>query len=130
MGINNASNVAISGVGGAGANWLDGQGAGWWEGKSNGTLRVTPGHLVETMWSTDIEISGVTLLDSPFWNTHLWSSQRIWVHDVAVQAPPKSPNTDGFASTGPILSRQAPPSLTPCEHNPPLRRIPTARPTC
>ena len=96
VGINNASNVAITGVGGAGANWLDGQGAGWWEGKGNGTLRVTPGHLVETMWSTDIEISGVTLLDSPFWNTHLWSSQRIWVHDVSVQAPPKSPNTDGF----------------------------------
>lgn len=96
VGINNASRVAITGVGGSDANWLDGQGEGWWRGKSNGTLKITPGHLLETMWSTDVEISGVTLLDSPFWNTHLWSSQRVWVHDVAVRAPPTSPNTDGF----------------------------------
>ena len=94
--INNVSRVRIVGEGGADANAIDGQGAGWWLGKKNGTLRLTPGHLIETMWSADVEIEGVTLVDSPFWNVHLWSSTRLHVHDVRVRAPGDSPNTDGF----------------------------------
>ena len=96
LGMNNLSAVTIVGEGGADANFINGQGASWWAGVRNGTLRVTPGHLLETMWSSDIEIAGVTLVDSPFWNTHLWSSKRLWVHDVKVRAPPTSANTDGF----------------------------------
>jgi polygalacturonase len=94
--LNNLTRVAIVGEGGEGANVIDGQGDAWWSAKKNGTLRTTPGHLIETMWSSDIEITGVTLVDSPFWNVHLWSSSRLWVHDVRVRAPGDSPNTDGF----------------------------------
>ena len=93
---NNLTNVAIVGEGGAGLNFINGQGAGWWAGVINKTLTITPGHLIEFMWSADIEVAGVTLVDSPFWNTHIWSSTRAWVHDVRVRAPGKSANTDGF----------------------------------
>ena len=92
----NVSRVAVVGEGGAERNFVDGQGAGWWAGVRNKTLAVTPGHLLEFMWSADIEVAGVTLVDSPFWTTHIWSSTRAWVHDVRVRAPGASANTDGF----------------------------------
>jgi polygalacturonase len=77
-------------------NFVDARGAGWWQGKKNGSLTVTPGHLFESMWSSDIIIKDVTFLNSPFWFTHLWSSQRIHIHDIIEIAPRDSPNTDGF----------------------------------
>ena len=96
LSLNNLTRVRIVGEGGADANFVDGQGEGWWLGKKNGSLTVTPGHLLETMWSEDVEISDVTFVDSPFWFTHVWSSRRVWVHDMKVRAPRDSPNTDGI----------------------------------
>lgn len=93
----NCSNVVVTGnpSSGPGANVVDGQGGAWWAGVENRTLSLTPGHLIEFLWSTDVEVSHVTLLDSPFWNLHIWSSARVWVHDMAVVAPRNSSNTDG-----------------------------------
>ena len=96
IGVHNATRVSIVGEGGADANFINGQGASWWRGHENGSLVLTPGHLIETMWSSTFELSHVTLVDSPFWNTHLWSSSDIHVHDVKVRAPGDSDNTDGF----------------------------------
>jgi polygalacturonase len=92
----NCSNVTIRGIGGSSMNFVDARGEGWWEGKKNGTLTVTPGHLFESMWSSDIIIKEVTFLNSPFWFSHLWSSQRIHIHDMVEIAPRDSPNTDGY----------------------------------
>ena len=94
--MHNLSRVRIIGAGGAGGNFINGQGAAWWAAKQSGALRLTPGHLIETMWSSDVESAGLTLVDSPFWTVHLWSSARLHVHDVRVRAPTTSPNTDGF----------------------------------
>jgi polygalacturonase len=92
----NCTNVTIRGIGGSSMNFVDARGQDWWQGKKNGTLKLTPGHLFESMWSSSIHIHDVTFLNSPFWFTHLWSSQRIHIHDIVEIAPRDSPNTDGF----------------------------------
>lgn len=94
IGCYNCSNVTISGTPGA-ANVIDGNGADWWQAIVNGSLLITPGHLVELAYGSSYEISWVTLTNSPFWHLHIYSSQGAWVHDMAVVAPEQSTNTDG-----------------------------------
>lgn len=84
----NSSNLESYGV-------VDGQGAPWWNAVVHNTLQYTPGHLIETMYSTDVEIDHMLLRNSPFWNLHVWASQRVWVHDYAVRSDKGSVNTDG-----------------------------------
>jgi hypothetical protein len=110
---------------------VDGQGGAWWECIKNGSLIITPGHLVELLYSERIEIDHVRFVDSPFWNLHPWvagvvgewrlplrhtcrlnplshlagcrtpsprsySSRYVHIHDIAVEAPIHSTNTDGI----------------------------------
>ena len=82
------SNSSVHGV-------VDGHGERWWEAVKTGQLVLTPGHLVEFVWSSFIEIDRVDFRDSPFWNLHLWSSHDLWVHDLSITAPLHSTNTDG-----------------------------------
>jgi len=49
---------------------IDGQGSIWWSKFRNKTLDHTRPHLVKLMNSTDVLISNVTFLDSPFWTIH------------------------------------------------------------
>lgn len=86
------SDGGVTGGGGC----IDGQGEVWWQAVVNGSLNITPGHLVEFLWSSNIEIDHVTLVDSPFWNLHIWSSNFAHIHNVAVRAPLHSTNTDGI----------------------------------
>ena len=100
LGVYNASNVTIttnsSGI-------LHGSGEVWWAAKDAGTLRNTPPHLFEAAWSSDISIgapagsplNALTLVDSPFWNLHLYDSDRAHVHDLTIFADPDQGNTDG-----------------------------------
>lgn len=74
---------------------INGQGTEWWAAVKNGSLTVTPGHLLELLWSDGIEVSNLHFVDSPFWNIHPWSSNDVHVHDVVVRAPNTSVNTDG-----------------------------------
>ena len=61
----NLTDVVITGANGT----VDGQGSAWWEdGKSLGGS--TPPHLIELMWSTDVEVSNLTLTHSAFWTVH------------------------------------------------------------
>jgi hypothetical protein len=55
---------------------VDGRGPAWWACVRNGTLKVTPGHLLEVLYSENIEIDHVHFLDSPFWNLHPCVSGR------------------------------------------------------
>jgi polygalacturonase len=61
---------------------VDGQGTGWWDCIKNGSLKITPGHLVELLYSERIEIDHVRFVDSPFWNLHPC---------VRLRRPPTSP---------------------------------------
>ena len=57
---------------------------------------MTRGHLVEFMYSTRVRIYDVQLLDSPFWNTHIYDCDDVHVRGVSIEAPGDSPNTDGW----------------------------------
>ena len=57
----NVTDVVITGANGT----IDGQGSAWWrDGKSLGGS--TPPHLIELMWSKDVEVSNLTLTNSAF----------------------------------------------------------------
>ncbi|KAF3330815.1 putative polygalacturonase [Carex littledalei] len=62
----NLTDVVITGANGT----IDGQGAIWWERFQNHTLDYTSPHLVEMMYSTEIVISNLTFVNSPFWAIH------------------------------------------------------------
>lgn len=52
---------------------------------------------MQLMWSKDIIISNVTLLDSPFWTFHPYDCKNITVSNVTIIAPLiGAPNTDGI----------------------------------
>jgi len=75
---------------------IDGNGQPWWDAHKNKTETITPGHLIEFMYSQQIEISYVILQNSPFWTVHPVYSNHINIHDIDVNAPYDSPNTDGI----------------------------------
>jgi len=87
-------NVAIRGDGPASV--LDGQGEYWWARKRTHVEKYTRGHLIELMYTQNVEISDLTMRNSPFWNTHIYDSDNVHIHGVSIQAPDDSPNTDGW----------------------------------
>ncbi|WP_224450360.1 glycoside hydrolase family 28 protein [Haloprofundus salilacus] len=114
--IADAENVAVTGRG-----TIDGQGDYWWNfydmpeseypeglcerldefdernGKSDDvssfTLRPP---LFQVLESENVTVSGVTLRNSPFWNTHVVYSRNVTLHDVNVENPADAPNGDGI----------------------------------
>ncbi|MCU4742486.1 glycoside hydrolase family 28 protein [Natronoglomus mannanivorans] len=114
--VTDAENVAITGRG-----TIDGGGEYWWDfldcseaelpaglrdrlaefdernGKaddvSSFTLRPP---LFQIHESTNVSVSGVTLRNSPFWNTHVVYSENVTIHDVNVENPADAPNGDGI----------------------------------
>ncbi|CAM6017754.1 unnamed protein product, partial [Sphagnum balticum] len=75
---------------------IDGQGAWWWRQHKLNKLKYTRGHLIELLWSSNIEISNVTLRNSPFWTVHPYDCTNVTIRDVTILAPLHSPNTDGI----------------------------------
>eukprot|EP01018_Ginkgo_biloba_P028109 Gb_28001 [translate_table: standard] len=88
----NVTDVVITGDNGT----IDGQGAIWWHWFHNQTLNYTRPHLIEVMDSTDVVISNLTFLNSPFWNIHPVYCSNVHIHNVTILAPFDSPNTDGI----------------------------------
>ncbi|WP_436924196.1 glycoside hydrolase family 28 protein [Halosimplex amylolyticum] len=114
--IEDAENVEITGRG-----TIDGQGDYWWQfyGVDDADL---PDHLVERLEefraandkaddvssftlrpplfqiddSENVSVSGITLRNSPFWNTHVVFSDNVTFHDVNVENPHDAPNGDGM----------------------------------
>lgn len=46
--------------------------------------------------SENVTVSGVTLRNSPFWNTHIVYSKNVTFHDVNIENPAHAPNGDGI----------------------------------
>lgn len=89
----NLKDVVITGHNGT----IDGQGRRWWEKHRRKLLNYTRGPLVQIMWSRDILISNITLVDSPFWSLHPYDCQNITISNVTILAPlSDAPNTDGI----------------------------------
>ncbi|KAL5989283.1 hypothetical protein ACLOJK_010173 [Asimina triloba] len=75
---------------------IDGQGYVWWDMWRRRYLRYTRPSLIELMYSKDILISNVVLLNSPFWNIHPVYCSNVVIKYVTILAPFDSPNTDGI----------------------------------
>ncbi|XP_057952638.1 probable polygalacturonase [Malania oleifera] len=88
----NLTDVVITGANGT----LDGQGSLWWEKFKQDKLNYTRPYLIELIYSDQIQISNITLLNSPSWNVHPTYSSNVIIQGVTVLAPIDSPNTDGI----------------------------------
>ncbi|GLT90854.1 hypothetical protein SLE2022_087710 [Rubroshorea leprosula] len=88
----NLTDVVITGENGT----IDGQGETWWNKFHNGELKYTRPYLIELMYSDTVQISNLTLLNSPSWNIHPVYSSNVVVQGITILAPVISPNTDGI----------------------------------
>ena len=86
-----ASDIRISGGG-----TIDGQGEPWWKATTAKTLTLRRPQMLFIEGSQRIEISGVTFLNPP--NTHisLKNNSDVYIHNIVIQAPERSRNTDGI----------------------------------
>ncbi|PIA34256.1 hypothetical protein AQUCO_03800085v1 [Aquilegia coerulea] len=90
----NLTDVILTGANGT----IDGQGSTWWKNYKKDKLKYTRPTLIEIMYSSQIQISSLTLLNSPQWNVHPIYSSDIIIQGLTILAPidPISPNTDGI----------------------------------
>ncbi|KAH8965588.1 hypothetical protein BDL97_04G125200 [Sphagnum fallax] len=88
----NLADIVITGENGT----IDGQGWVWWDMVHNRTLDYTRGHLVELINSTNILISNLTFVNSPFWTIHPVYCSNLTIRNLTIWAPGDSPNTDGI----------------------------------
>lgn len=114
-GVRVTSNSSAPGV-------IDGNGAAWWACIVNGTLKVTPGHLFESLYSTGIVIDNTVWRDSPFWTIHPFASRNIHIYDVRVEAPIHR-HVDGRWFEGGVSARGAAAAHAPGTRPP--SRLPT-----
>ncbi|KAK6250631.1 Glycoside hydrolase [Theobroma cacao] len=88
----NLTDVVITGNNGT----IDGQGAYWWKKFKEDKLNETRPYLIEIMYSNQIQISNLTLINSPSWNVHPIYSSDVIIQHLTILAPVDSPNTDGI----------------------------------
>jgi polygalacturonase len=88
----NLTDVVITGHNGT----INGQGKTWWNKYKKKILKHTRGPLVQLMWCNNIEISGITMRDSPFWTLHPYDCKNVTIRKVTILSPSKAPNTDGI----------------------------------
>ncbi|MED6148539.1 hypothetical protein PIB30_054052 [Stylosanthes scabra] len=88
----NLTDVIITGDNGT----IDGQGAFWWQQFHKKKLKYTRPYLIELLFSENIQISDLTLLNSPSWHVHPTYSSNIIIKGITINAPVTSPNTDGI----------------------------------
>ena len=119
----NCSNISISGEGeidGSGSKWWSGyrdlrekyirddvkyvidllnplnakiKGGSGGGGSETGFLRPS---LIQLNNCKDCSVEGITLKNSPFWNTHILYSRRIIIKGITFLNPSNAPNTDGL----------------------------------
>ncbi|KAL4595053.1 hypothetical protein ACB092_12G064200 [Castanea dentata] len=87
----NLIDIVITGNNGT----IDGQGSTWWKKFRAGELNVTRPYMIEIMYSDQIQISNLTLINSPSWFVHPIYSSNVLVKGLTILAPVDSPNTDG-----------------------------------
>ncbi|KAL0428826.1 UNVERIFIED_CONTAM: putative polygalacturonase [Sesamum radiatum] len=88
----NLTDVVVTGDNGT----IDGQGELWWQQFHRKKLKYTRPYLIEIMHSENVQISNLTLVNSPSWNVHPVYSSNVIVQGLTILAPVTSPNTDGI----------------------------------
>ncbi|CAK8573461.1 unnamed protein product [Lathyrus sativus] len=89
---NNLTDLVITGNNGT----IDGQGSYWWSKFKKDQLKLTRPYMIELMYSKQIQISNLTLVNSPSWFVHPIYSSDIIISGLTIIAPVDSPNTDGI----------------------------------
>ncbi|MFS8001227.1 putative glycoside hydrolase, family 28, pectin lyase/virulence factor [Helianthus anomalus] len=92
IGGSHLTDVVVTGDNGT----IDGQGSVWWKKFNRKKLRNTRPYLIELMYSTQIQISKLILIDSPSWFVHPVYSSDIIIQDLTIRAPVDSSNTNGI----------------------------------
>ncbi|CAA7056386.1 unnamed protein product [Microthlaspi erraticum] len=88
----NLTDVVITGNNGT----INGQGQYWWDKFKKKEFKVTRPYLIELLFSENIQISNITLIDSPSWNIHPVYCKNVIVKSITILAPVTVPNTDGI----------------------------------
>ncbi|XP_024629705.2 probable polygalacturonase [Medicago truncatula] len=88
----NLTDVVITGNNGT----IDGQGSTWWDKFQKKQLKITRPYMIEIMYSDQIQISNLTLINSPNWFVHPIYSSNIIINRLTILAPVDVPNTDGI----------------------------------
>ena len=86
-----ASDIAITGRG-----EIDGGGAWWWDAFRTGSLSFPRPTLIGLHGCSRVEITGVTLRDSPAWTVHPLLCEDVRISGIRILNPADSPNTDGI----------------------------------
>ena len=84
----NAENVTVKGEG-----MIDGCGYHWW--KSGESDEKRP-RTIQFINVNGVTIDGIRICNSPCWTIHPIHCNNVTVHNVTIQNPYKSPNTDGI----------------------------------
>ncbi|KAL9247141.1 hypothetical protein vseg_020604 [Gypsophila vaccaria] len=88
----NVTDVVVTGYNGT----IDGQGSFWWDAFDKNYLNGSRPHLLEFIDSSDVVISNLTFLNAPSWSIHPVYSNKVFIENVTVHAPPDSPSTSGI----------------------------------
>ncbi|XP_015068509.2 probable polygalacturonase [Solanum pennellii] len=88
----NLTDVVITGGNGT----IDGQGQLWWTKFRQGQMKNTRPYMIEIMFSDHVQISNLTLINSPSWNVHPIYSSFVIIKGLTILAPFHAPNTDGI----------------------------------
>ncbi|KAK4487233.1 hypothetical protein RD792_006553 [Penstemon davidsonii] len=88
----NLTDVVITGGNGT----IDGQGAIWWQKFKSKKLKYTRPYLIEILFSNQLQISHLTLTNSPSWHVHPTYCRDVIVERLTIIAPVTVPNTDGI----------------------------------
>lgn len=87
----NAENVCVIGFG-----TIDGQGMLWWQLHKNKDLKYPRPRTICFYKSRNITIEGIKIINSPSWTINPIECENITIHNVKIQNPYDSPNTDGI----------------------------------
>ncbi|KAH6784022.1 Pectin lyase-like superfamily protein [Perilla frutescens var. hirtella] len=88
----NLTDVVVTGGNGT----IDGQGAIWWKKFKAKQLKNTRPYLIEILFSDHVQISHLTMINSPSWHVHPTYCSDVIIEKLTILAPIDSPNTDGI----------------------------------
>ncbi|WCJ36715.1 Pectin lyase-like superfamily protein [Euphorbia peplus] len=88
----NLTDIVITGNNGT----IDGQGQTWWEKFKQKKMKHTRPYLIEIMHTDQLQISNITVTNSPSWHIHPTYCKNVIIQWVTVLAPVDVPNTDGI----------------------------------
>lgn len=87
----NSENISVTGRG-----TLDGSGHFWWSLFRKKENQFPRPKLISFDHCKNVLISGVKLMNSPSWTVHPLCCEDVTVHNIRIQNPSDSPNTDGI----------------------------------